>query len=68
MTMLGGMPDPLPGVPSAVGRPATRAFESADYRTLADLDGASEQELLALHGVGPRAIKILREQGTRLIP
>ena len=33
-----------------------------------DLDGASERELLALHGVGPRAITILREHTVKLVP
>ncbi|RYV52637.1 DNA-binding protein [Pengzhenrongella frigida] len=46
-----------------VGRPAARACESAGYRAIADLEGASERQLLALHGLGPRAIKILRCQG-----
>ena len=67
--MMLGMPDssstPLP---AKVGRPATRAFEAAGYRTIADLDCASERELLALHGVGPRAIKILGEHGVTLRP
>jgi predicted Fe-Mo cluster-binding NifX family protein len=55
-------------IPTAVGRPATRAFESAGYRTIEDISGASERALLALHEVGPRAIKILREHGVTLTP
>jgi len=66
--MLYGMPDSSRPLPATVGRPATRAFEAAGYRTITDLDGASERELLALHGVGPRAIKILREHGVKLVP
>ncbi|RYV49337.1 DNA-binding protein [Pengzhenrongella frigida] len=62
------MPDSPTPIPTAVGRPAARAFEAAGYRTMTDLDGASERELLALHGVGPRAIKILRECGVELVP
>ncbi|MCC2317091.1 DNA-binding protein [Cellulomonas chengniuliangii] len=62
------MSDPVAQLPTNLGRPATRAFEAAGYRSLADLEGASEQELLALHGVGPRAIKILRERGVALAP
>lgn len=50
-------------IPAAVGAPATRAFEAAGYRMLEDLAGVSEKSLLALHGVGPRAIKVLREHG-----
>ncbi|MFZ1411401.1 MAG: hypothetical protein WAS07_08085 [Micropruina sp.] len=62
------MPQSSTPLPAAVGRPATRALAAAGYRTIADLDGTSERELLALHGVGPRAIKILREHGVRLLP
>jgi predicted flap endonuclease-1-like 5' DNA nuclease len=58
-------PTPLP---AAIGRPATRAFAAAGFRTLDDLAGASERALLALHGVGPRAIKVLREHGVPLAP
>ena len=66
--MLCGMPDSSAPLPATVGRPAAGAFEAAGYRTIADLHGASERELLALHGVGPRAIKILREHGVELAP
>ncbi|MEO6712428.1 MAG: hypothetical protein ABIM89_03245 [Mycobacteriales bacterium] len=62
------MPDSSAPPPATVGRPAARALEAAGYRTIADLDGASEHQLLALHGVGPRAIKILREHGVKLAP
>ncbi|MFL6154896.1 MAG: helix-hairpin-helix domain-containing protein [Marmoricola sp.] len=44
----------------AIGRPATGALIDAGYLTLADLPedlGA----LAALHGVGPRAVRLLRE-------
>ena len=66
--MMGCMPDSSTPLPTALGRPATRAFEAAGFRTITDLDGASERALLALHGVGPRAIKILREHGVELAP
>lgn len=62
------MPDTAAPPPATVGRPAARAFEAAGYRTIADLDGAIERQLLALHGVGPRAIKILREHGVKPVP
>jgi predicted flap endonuclease-1-like 5' DNA nuclease len=51
-----------------VGQPAIRAFDAAGYRTIADMDGASERELLALHGVGPRTITVLRAHGVTLAP
>ncbi|MBY3553854.1 DNA-binding protein [Modestobacter lapidis] len=50
-----------------MGRPASRALAAAGYRAPADLTAVSERELLALHGVGPRAVERLRrtmaEQG-----
>jgi hypothetical protein len=62
------MPDSSTALPAALGRPATRALEAAGHRTIQELDGASERELLALHGVGPRAIKVLREHAAQLVP
>ncbi|WP_280415793.1 helix-hairpin-helix domain-containing protein [Nocardia carnea] len=41
-----------------IGRPATGALIDAGYRTLTDLP-ESLDELLALHGVGPRAVRFL---------
>lgn len=46
------------GIP--IGRPATGALVDAGYRTLADLP-ADLHELLALHGVGPKAVRVLRQ-------
>ncbi|MCA5891816.1 hypothetical protein LEP48_00435 [Isoptericola sp. NEAU-Y5] len=54
-------PDDRGDLPSAIGRPATRALESAGITTLAAVAQRSDAELLALHGVGPRAVRILRE-------
>ncbi len=51
-------PDALP---RAIGKPATRALLLAGISTLTTVAGHSEAELLALHGVGPRAIRILRD-------
>jgi predicted flap endonuclease-1-like 5' DNA nuclease len=49
-----------------VGRPAEQAFLAAGYTTFEQLAAASDKELLALHGVGPKAIRILREHQSRL--
>ena len=49
-------------IPHRVGAPARRAFDAAGYKTLEELLAADEDDLLALHGVGPRAIRILREE------
>lgn len=47
-----------------IGRPATGALLDAGYEGLADLpDDLSE--LLSLHGVGPRAVRILQEARMR---
>jgi endonuclease III len=43
-----------------IGPPATGALLDAGYRTLADLP-ADLDELLALHGVGPKAARLLRQ-------
>ncbi|HEY4929690.1 MAG TPA: hypothetical protein VIH95_11115 [Acidimicrobiales bacterium] len=48
-------------LPTAIGAPATRALTAAGYTSLAQLDGVATKELLALHGVGPRAVRILGE-------
>ena len=53
-------------IPHRVGAPARRAFDAAGFNTLEELLAADEKELLALHGVGPRAIRILREEVGRL--
>ena len=41
--------------------PARRALREAGITDLKQLTGFSEAELLKLHGVGPKAIRMLRE-------
>lgn len=48
-------------LPSTIGRPATRTLAGAGITTLDDVAARSERELLGLHGVGPRAVRILTE-------
>ncbi|WNG92079.1 helix-hairpin-helix domain-containing protein [Mycobacterium sp. ITM-2016-00318] len=43
-----------------IGRSASGALIDAGYRTLADLP-TDLDELLALHGVGPKAVRLLGE-------
>jgi endonuclease III len=43
-----------------IGRPATGALLDAGYRELTDLP-TDLDSLLALHGVGPKAVRMLRE-------
>lgn len=44
-----------------ISKPALRALDSINVKTLEDVTKYSEAELLALHGFGPKAIRILRE-------
>ena len=44
-----------------IGAPATRALASVGITSLDDVAGRSAADLLALHGLGPRAIRILTE-------
>ncbi|MCU1641865.1 MAG: hypothetical protein JWN03_2140 [Nocardia sp.] len=48
-------------LPRGIGAPATRALTAAGYHQLEQLAGVSADGLLALHGVGPKAIRLLRE-------
>lgn len=45
--------------PTGVGGPALRALHAAGVRSMADLQDRTKAELLALHGMGPRALGIL---------
>jgi len=47
----------------AIGAPATRALAAVGVTKLSELAGRSEADLLALHGFGPKAMRILREAG-----
>ena len=47
--------------PRAIGKPAGRALAGAKVMSLRDVATWSEVDLLALHGVGPKAIGILKE-------
>lgn len=47
---------------TAIGRPAHRALTAQGLSSYAQLAAHSERDLLAIHGVGPRAVGILREE------
>ena len=56
--------DPTPaegGLPEGIGKPATQALEEAGLTTLKQVAGKTEAELLALHGIGPKAVEALSE-------
>lgn len=44
-----------------IGSPATRALEAAGYTRLEQLTRVTEADLARLHGMGPKALGILRE-------
>lgn len=48
-------------LPTTFGAPARRALIHAGITHLEQLSRVSEGELLKLHGVGPRAIRLLRD-------
>ncbi|MDX2162070.1 MAG: DNA-binding protein [bacterium] len=43
-----------------IGRPARAALHAAGYYTLEQLAHLTEKQVLGLHGVGPKAIRILK--------
>lgn len=47
--------------PPKLASPARRALAGAGYSRLEQLTHVTEAELLQLHGMGPNAIKLLRE-------
>jgi hypothetical protein len=49
------------GLPRNIGAPATRALTAAGYTDLRQLAGVPVAELKKLHGVGPKALRLLQE-------
>lgn len=47
--------------PKGVAKPAQRALASAGFTTVDQLVNAREADLAALHGMGPKALSILRD-------
>lgn len=52
-------------LPKEIGAPATQALLAAKITSLSQISQLSDHELLTLHGVGPKAIRILREHVNR---
>lgn len=55
---------PGPGsgdLPRAIGTPARRALALVGLTRLEQFAGRSEAELARLHGVGPKALRVIRE-------
>ncbi|HEX2203146.1 MAG TPA: hypothetical protein VHG91_07600 [Longimicrobium sp.] len=55
------MSDPTHDFPPGIGRPASQALAAAGYTRLDQLAGVRERDLLELHGMGPKALGILRD-------
>jgi predicted flap endonuclease-1-like 5' DNA nuclease len=53
-----------------IGAPATRALNNAGYTSLRQLAGVARADLAKLHGMGPKALRIIEDnlakQGLRL--
>ncbi len=56
-----GMTRPDAGLPGNIGAPATRALTAAGYTELRQLANVPAAELRKLHGVGPKALRLLQE-------
>jgi hypothetical protein len=55
------MATPDSGLPRSIGAPATRALTAAGYSELSQLANVPVAELSKLHGVGPKALRLLQE-------
>jgi predicted flap endonuclease-1-like 5' DNA nuclease len=49
------------GFPKGIGAPATRALHGAGYTDLRQIAGVPAAELKRLHGMGPKALRVLQE-------
>lgn len=47
--------------PAGMSGPSLRALGGAGVRSIADLEAWTEMDLRALHGMGPKALGILRD-------
>ena len=56
---------PAGDLPDAIGRTAARVLALNGFTTLAAVAQTTRRELLALHGVGPKAVRILAEELAR---
>jgi hypothetical protein len=62
--MTDGKIDPTEyGFPAGLSQPALRALIEAGYSSIEKVSAATEKELLALHGFGPKGIRLFREAG-----
>ncbi|WP_119695867.1 hypothetical protein [Microbacterium halotolerans] len=50
---------PVGDLPNEMGKTAPRELQSAGIDSLSKVSEHTEKELLAIHGVGPKAVRIL---------
>jgi hypothetical protein len=48
-------------LPKGIGKPALRALTSAGYLQLEQFSRLTEAEVMKLHGMGPKAMGLIRE-------
>ncbi|WP_437751681.1 helix-hairpin-helix domain-containing protein [Sorangium sp. So ce1389] len=51
---------PESALPKGIGKPATRALASVGISRLDEVARLTEAQLLALHGVGPKAVGVIK--------
>jgi hypothetical protein len=49
-------------LPRSIGRPALSALHAAGIDQLSEVARLRDEQLLALHGVGPKAVRLLRAE------
>jgi predicted Fe-Mo cluster-binding NifX family protein len=54
-------PDTRDDLPASIGRPAVRALNAAGIASLREVSRLREVDLVPMHGVGPRALSLLRD-------
>ena len=52
--------EPKPDLPAGLAQPALRALSAAGYTRLVQFTKVKEADLLKLHGMGPKAIGLIR--------
>ena len=52
---------PVGDLPNSIGKTAARALSNDGITSLEQLARKSRREILAIHGVGPKAIRILND-------
>lgn len=57
---------PVGDLPDAIGKTAARELALHGITSLAKVSRRSKRELLAIHGVGPKAVRLLEDALTKV--